>query len=129
KVVGQLSRAALCTAPGHELICADYGAIESRITAWFAGEEWKLAAFREYDATGDERLHVYRQTAARMLRKDVLAITKPERQMGKGGELACGFGGSIGAWRKIVHDEDTRSDAEVRTIIQNWRKAHPQTVK
>jgi DNA polymerase len=126
KVIGQLSRAALCAAPGHELICSDYGAIESRIPAWFAGEEWKLAAFRKYDDTGDERLHPYRQTAARMLRKDLLAINKPERQMGKGAELACGFGGALGAWRKIANDEDTRSDDEVRAIVRNWRNAHPK---
>jgi len=42
KVVGQLSRAALCATSGHELICADLSAIESRIPAWLAGEEWKL---------------------------------------------------------------------------------------
>ena len=42
EVVRGLSRAALCAALGHELICVDFGAIESRITAWLAGEEWKL---------------------------------------------------------------------------------------
>ena len=124
-VAAELSRAALCAKPGHVLICADFGAIESRITAWLAGEAWKLAAFREYDRTGDERLHPYRQTAARMLRKDVLAISKAERQLGKCAELACGFGGSVGAWRRIAHDEDDRSDAEVLAIIKQWRDAHP----
>lgn len=124
-VLAELGRAALHAKPGHELVCADYGAIESRIPAWLAGEGWKLAAFKEYDDTGDERLHPYRQTAARMLRKDVLTITKPDRQMGKGAELACGFGGSLGAWRRIAHDEDTRSDEEVMAIIKQWRDAHP----
>jgi len=56
-VAAELSRAALCATAGHILICVDLGAIESRIPAWFAGEAWKLAAFREYDHTGDERLH------------------------------------------------------------------------
>jgi DNA polymerase len=129
EVVRGLSRAVLCAAPEHELICADVSAIECRIPAWFAGEEWKLAAFSKYDASGDERLHPYRQTAAQMLRKDVLAISEPERQMGKGAELACGFGGSIGAWRRIANDEDSRSDAEVQAIIRNWRNAHPKTVE
>ena len=124
-VAAELSRAALCATAGHILICVDLGAIESRITAWFAGEAWKLAAFREYDRTGDERLHPYRQTAARMLRKDVLAITKPERQLGKAAELSAGFGGSVGAWRRIAHDEDVRSDAEVLAFIKQWRDAHP----
>jgi DNA polymerase len=124
-VAAELSRAALCATTGCILICADLSAIESRIPAWFAGEAWKLAAFREYDRTGDERLHPYRQTAAQMLRKDVLAITKPERQLGKSGELSAGFGGSLGAWRRIAHDEDIRSDAEVLALIKQWRDAHP----
>src|SRR5262249_57554285 len=76
KVATQLSRAALCAGPGNELICADLAAIESRIPAWFANEVWKLAAFRKYDATGDETLHPYRQIAAQMLNRDVLAINK-----------------------------------------------------
>ena len=117
KVATQLSRAALCAGPGNELICADLGAIESRIPAWFANEVWKLAAFRKYDATGDETLHPYRQIAAQMLNKGVLAIAKAERQMGKCAELACGFGGALGAWRKIAGDEDTRSDC----TIGAWR--------
>src|SRR6516225_1777556 len=124
-VAAELSRAALCATVGHILICADLSAIESRIPAWLAGEQWKVAAFREYDRTGDEALHPYRQTAARMLRKDVLAIAKPERQLGKAGELSAGFGGSVGAWRRIAHDEDVRSDAEVLALVKQWRDAHP----
>jgi DNA polymerase len=124
-VAAELSRTALCAKPGHILICVDLGAIESRIPAWIAGEQWKVDAFRKYDRTGDERLHPYRQTAARMLCKDVLAIGKPERQLGKAAELSAGFGGSVGAWRRIAHDEDVRSDAEVLAFIKQWRDAHP----
>jgi DNA polymerase len=124
-VAAELSRAALCAKPGHILICVDLSAIESRIPAWLAGEAWKLVAFREYDRTGDEQLHPYRQTAARMLQKDVLAISKPERQLGKAAELSAGFGGSVGAWRRIAHDEDIRSDAEVLALVKQWRDAHP----
>jgi hypothetical protein len=50
-VVAQLSRAALCAAPGHVLVCADFSAIESKILAWFAGEFWKLESYRRFDAT------------------------------------------------------------------------------
>src|SRR5262249_44276764 len=59
----------------------------------------------------------------------VSAIVAAERQLGKCAELACGFGGAIGAWRKIAHDEDDRSDAEVQAIIRNWRNAHPKIVE
>src|SRR5262249_52044537 len=127
KVVSGISRAALCAAPGHTLIAADLSAIESRINAWFAGEEWKLEAYRRFDATGDKALDLYRVLAHRMLRKNgpVSTITAAERQLGKCAELACGFGGSIGAWRRIAHDADERSDEEVQAIIRQWRDAHP----
>jgi DNA polymerase len=123
-VVAELSRAALCAAPGHTLVCADLGAIESRVLAWFAGERWKLEAYRQYDRTGDKTIEPYRVIAGKMLRKDVAAITSPERQQGKCAELAAGFGGSVGAWRRIAGD-DGRTDAEVAAIIQQWRDAHP----
>src|SRR5215813_6427369 len=69
KVISGISRAALCAAPGHTLIAADFGAIESRITAWLAQETWKLETFARFDATGDKELDPYRITAHRMLRK------------------------------------------------------------
>src|SRR5215813_5906959 len=126
EVVSELSRAALSAAPGHVLICADFGAIESRINAWLAGETWKLDTFRRFDASGDKALDLYRVLAHRMLHKNgpVSEITAAERQLGKYAELACGFGGSVGAWRRIAGD-DGRSDAEVMAIIKQWRAAHP----
>ena len=128
KVASQLQRAALCAADGHELICVDLNAIESRITAWVAGEKWKLHAFQDYDRSGDKNLEPYRIFAHRILRKSspVGNITAAERQLGKCGELACGFGGGVKAWRRIAKDEDVRSDAEVQVIIRNWRAAHPK---
>jgi DNA polymerase len=123
-VAAELSRAALRARPGHVLVCADFGAIESRVLAWFAGETWKLDAYRHYDATGDKSREPYRVIAGRMLNKDAGGIIKAERQQGKSAELACGFGGSIGAWRRIA-GEDGRSDAEVLAIIHQWRAAHP----
>jgi hypothetical protein len=123
-VTAELSRAALCAKPGHVLICADFGAIESRILAWLAGETWKLDAYRHYDATGDKSREPYRVIAGRMLNKDAGDIIKAERQQGKSAELAAGFGGSVGAWRRIA-GEDGRTDAEVLAIIQQWRDAHP----
>jgi CHC2 zinc finger len=124
-VAAELSRAAFRAKPGHRLICVDLGAIESRVLAWEAGEQWKLDAYRQYDATGDKTLEPYRVIAARMLQRDVGAIGSTERQQGKAAELACGFGGSIGAWRRIAHDEDVRSDAEVSSLVHQWRDAHP----
>jgi hypothetical protein len=124
EVAAGLSRAALCAGPGHVLICADLGAIESRILSWFAGEDWKLDAYREFDRTRDKTIEPYRIIAARMLNKEPQDIVKAERQQGKSAELACGFGGSVGAWRKIAGN-DGRSDDEVRAIVMQWRNAHP----
>src|SRR5262249_26978683 len=114
EVTSELSRAALSARPGYEFICPDLSSIESRIPAWFAGETWKLETFRRFDATGDKELDLYRVLAHRMLHKNtpVSEITAVERQLGKCAELACGFGGSVGAWRRIAGD-DGRSDAEV----------------
>ena len=130
KVASQIARAALCAAPEHELICADLAAIESRVLAWLAGEGWKLDVFRQFDATKNLRFDLYRVIAARLLRKDVDGISKAERQTpGKGAELSCGFGGSVGAWRRIIGDRDPRSDAEIMQDVVAWRDAHPATTR
>jgi DNA polymerase len=63
-----------------------------------------------------------------MLNKDAGDIVKVERQQGKCAELAAGFGGSVGAWRKIAGD-DGRTDAEIKAIIQQWRDAHAAITK
>src|SRR6516165_8352937 len=123
-VAAQLSRAALCAKPGHIFMCADFGAVESRVDAWLAGETWKLDVYRNYDATGDKSREPYRVVAAQMLRKNSIDLVTAERQLGKNADLACGFGGSVGAWRRIAGD-DGRSDAEVLAIIRQWRDAHP----
>src|SRR6516162_11475923 len=130
KVVGQLERATLCAADGHELICADINAVESRVTAWVSGETWKLQAFKRYDESGgDKSLDLYRVLAHRILNKNspVGEISAAERQLGKCAELACGFGGSVGAWRRIAKDEDVRSDDDVKAIVRAWRAKHPRT--
>ena len=126
-VLGDIARATVCAASGNVLMAADFGAIESRILAWFSEEEWKLQTYREFDRTNDKAMEPYRIVAAKMLqRNDVSGITKEERGKGKAGDLACGFGGSVGAWRRIVPD-DKRSDAEIFYDIRAWRDAHPKT--
>ena len=126
-VLGDIARATVCAAPGHVLMAADFGAIESRILAWLSGEEWKLNTYREFDRTNDKALEPYRVVAAKMLRKnDPAGLSKEERNKGKCGDLACGFGGSVGAWRRIVPD-DKRTDGEIFYDIRAWRDAHPKT--
>jgi hypothetical protein len=126
-LIGSLARGALCAAPEHEFLIFDYGAIESRVLAWLAGETWKLDAYRQFDLTEDMRIEPYRIIASRMLGKDLDAITKLDRQIGKIGELSAGFGGSIGAWRRLIADD--RPDSAIKADVEKWRRAHPRVVK
>jgi DNA polymerase len=126
-VLSNIARAAVCATPGHVLMAADFGAIESRVLAWFAGEEWKLETYREFDRTNDKAKEPYRVVAAKMLRRnDPAGLSKEERNKGKAGDLACGFGGSVGAWRRIAGD-DKRTDEEIFADVRAWRDAHPKT--
>jgi hypothetical protein len=128
-LLGDISRAALCASEGMELKSGDFSAIESVVLAWLAGEQWKLIAYRTYQRTGDTTLEPYRVIARKMLSKPANAeISTAERQLGKGAELASGFGGSVGAWRRIM-PHDPRGDHEIKAIIQQWRNAHPATRK
>jgi DNA polymerase family A len=124
-LIGDVSRAMLCAAPGHVLIAADFSTIESRILAWLAGETWKLEAYREFDRTHDKALDLYRILAGKMLGKPAAEIDDKERQQGKGAELAAGFGGGPGAWRRIFPDEE-RPDQEIKNDIVRWRHMHPR---
>jgi DNA polymerase len=126
-LIGDLSRAGVCAKPDHILRSGDFGQIESRKLAWFAGEQWKLDGYAQFDATGDRSIEVYRVVAHRMLQKTtpVSEITQAERQIGKAADLAAGFGGSVGAWRKIAGPEETRTDDEIKANIRQWRDAHP----
>ena len=75
-VVGDCSRAMICAAPGHVLIGADFSSIESRVLAWIAGEEWKLDAYRRFDATRDPRDEPYCVTACKIFRMPPGTYTK-----------------------------------------------------
>jgi len=124
-VVGDCSRATICAAPGHVLIGADSGSIESRVLAWVAGEEWKLDSYRRFDATHDPKDEPYCITACKIFNKPNGTYTKddPERNVGKTCDLAFGYAGGLGAWRKFEPDRFT--DDEVKAFIRGWRHAHP----
>ena len=94
-IVGECSRPMICAAPGHMLIGADFSAIESRVLAWVAGEEWKLESYRRFDATQDPRDEPYCITACKIFRVPDGSFTKesPERGVGKTCDLAFGYMG------------------------------------
>jgi DNA polymerase len=124
-VVGDISRSLVCAAPGHVLVGADYSAIESRVLAWVAGENWKLDTYRRFDATQDPRDHPYCITACTIFRvpNGSYDDKSPERKVGKTCDVAFGYQGGVGAWRKF--EPGLYSDQEVEQFKLEWRAPHP----
>ena len=121
-------RGAIVAPAGRKLVVSDLSNIEGRVLAWLAGEDWKLKAFRDYDAGVGHDL--YKITAGSILGKPPGEVTKAERQVsGKVPELACGFGGSVGAFATMgaLYGVNLPED-EVLAIVKAWRRAHRATV-
>lgn len=123
--LSQLIRTALTATPGQTLVDADFSAIEARVLAWLAGEEWRLEVFRTHGK-------IYEASASQMFGVPIERIKKgnPEyelRQRGKVAELALGYGGSVAAMRsmdtgKILADVP---DGEVLELVYQWRDKSP----
>ena len=79
------------------LIGADFSAIESRVLAWVAGEDWKLDAYRRFDATRDPRDEPYCETACKIFGVPSGTYTKdsPERSVGKTCDLGVRLSGRL----------------------------------
>jgi DNA polymerase len=126
-VIGDLTRSLICASLGHVLIGADFSSIESRVLAWVAGEEWKLDAYRRYDATHDPHDEPYTVTAAKIFSKSAAAIARDERKTGKICDLAFGYQGGVRAFRNF--EPERFAYAEVEQFKQDWRTAHPAIKK
>lgn len=127
--LSQLIRTAFVASQGNMLLDADFSAIEARVIAWLADEDWVLDVFRD---TGK----IYEATASRMFNIPIEKIKKgqPEyayRQKGKVATLALGYQGGVGAMRTMDsgHELDSLSDDEVQELVDLWRKANPNIVK
>lgn len=118
-------RGTIVAEEGRKLVAADLSNIEGRGLAWLAGEQWKLDAFRDYDAGIGPDL--YKITAGRILGKHADDITGDERQLqGKVPELACGYQGAAGAFGTMAALYGLElTDDEVSRIVQQWRAANP----
>lgn len=98
KVFASCVRGALVPADGHDFIVLDYAGIESRKIAWLYDEEWKLDAFRAFDADKKNNADNYQIAYGNGFGVDPMSIKDFQRQIGKVMELALGFEGGVGSF-------------------------------
>lgn len=125
--LSQLIRTALVPAPGHVFIDADFSAIEARVIAWLAGEDWVLDVFRSHGK-------IYEATASQMFGVPIEKITKgqPEyalRQKGKVATLALGYQGASGALITMGALKMGLTEDELPDIVRRWRESNPNIVR
>ncbi|HRR77722.1 MAG TPA: DNA polymerase [Ruminococcus sp.] len=123
-LLSQLIRTAFVPRRGMKFIVADFATIEARVIAWLAGEQWRMEAF----ARGDD---IYCASASMMFGVPVVKHGENGhlRQKGKVAELACGYGGSVGALKAFGASEIGLSDEELKQIVDDWRAASPNIVE
>lgn len=123
-VLSQLIRTMLVPKEGSEFIVADFSAIEARVLAWEAEEQWVLDAFEN----GED---LYCATASQMFHVPVVkhGVNGELRQKGKIATLACGYGGSSGALISMGALQMGLKEEELHEIIDSWREANPKIVQ
>jgi DNA polymerase len=124
-VLKGMLRPALMPAPEHVLIVADWAAIEARMNPWLSAHvtsEAKLDLFR----TGAD---IYKYNASRTFNVPIEQIDKEQRQIGKVQELACGYGGGVGAFASMGRIYGVNlPEADSRRMVDAWRRANPWAV-
>ena len=122
-VFSELIRTAFIPSDGCRFVVSDFAAIEARVLAWIAGEEWTLEAFRQ----GKD---IYCETASMMYRVTVEKHGQNShlRQKGKVAVLACGYQGGVGAMKRMDKGGSIPED-ELQSVVDQWREANPKVVK
>lgn len=122
-VLSQLIRTAFVASPGRTLAVCDFSAIEARVIAWLAGEDWVLDVFR----SGRD---IYCETAAMMFKVPVEkhGANAALRQKGKIAVLALGYGGGVRALEAMGGARMGLSADEMKEIVDKWRAANPAIV-
>lgn len=122
-VFSELIRTAFIPSEGCRFVVSDFSAIEARVLAWIAGEEWTLEAFRQ----GKD---IYCETASMMYHVPVEkhGANSHLRQKGKVAVLACGYQGGVGAMKRMDKGGTIPED-ELQSVVDQWRGANPSVVK
>ena len=122
--LSQLLRTVLVAPEGRTFAVADFAAIEARVIAWLAGEQWRQDVFQQ---GGD----IYCASASQMFHVPVEkhGVNGHLRQKGKVAELALGYGGSTGAMINMGALRMGLTEDELPDIVTKWREASPNIVK
>ena len=123
QVFSELVRTAFIPSDGCHFIVTDFSAIEARVIAWIAGEEWRLDTFQ----TGGD---IYCASASQMFGVPVVkhGINGHLRQRGKVAELALGYGGGVGAM-KTMDTTHTIPEEDMPDIVSKWRARSPRITR
>ena len=118
-ILSQLIRTAFIPKPGCRFIVADFSAIEARVLAWFAGEQWRMDVFNTHGK-------IYEASAEKMFHLPPGSVKKgdPMRTKGKIAELALGYGGSVGAMKNMGALDMGLTEKELKPIVTSWRAAN-----
>ena len=122
-VFSELIRTAFIPSEGRRFVVSDFSAIEARVVAWLAGEQWTLDAFK----AGED---IYCKTASMMYHVPVEkhGQNRHLRQKGKIAVLACGYQGGVGAM-KAMDRGGSIPEEELQSVVDQWRAANPNIVK
>ena len=122
--LSQLIRTAFVPQDGRKFIVSDFSAIEARVIAWFAGEQWRQEVFAQggdiYCASASQMFHVPVEKHGRNAHL---------RQKGKIAELALGYGGSVGALKSMGALEMGVPEDELKPLVDAWRTSNPRIVQ
>jgi prophage DNA polymerase len=122
-ILSQLVRTAFVPKENMKFYVADFSSIEARVIAWLAGETWREELFKK---GGD----IYCMSASQMFGVPVVkhGINGDLRQKGKIAELACGYGGSVGALTAMGALDMGLKEDELKPLVLSWREANQNIV-
>ncbi|EIM70218.1 XRE family transcriptional regulator [Streptococcus agalactiae STIR-CD-21] len=121
--LSQLIRTAFVPSDGKKFIVCDFSAIEARVLSHLAGEKWRSMVF-------EQGKDIYCMSASQMFGVPVEKHGRNAdlRQKGKIAELACGYGGAVGALKAMGAIDMGLDEQELQPLVDSWRQANPNIV-